>query len=546
LGAAARQPMTWWQRMVVMGAALAVAGFMYGDLGMVLNPSRLGREMFMVLSGFALASGLLAGPLVAADCLGRERREGTLGLLFLTPLRSFDVVFGKLAAASLTMVLGILAGFPVLAITLLLGGVSSSQFVHVVLGVLALLFLSLAVATCASSVFASSRASLAATLIVLGALTFGLPWVGIGLWTVSLTHQYAPFLYGWSPFYTILLCVNPFFRTPAWSFWTSLAALQALSWACLGLACWRTTRSWRGPPESAFARRWRERWARWRQGGAGARRGWRRSMLERNPFSWLEGRDRLEQAALWGLLLASMGFWAWEYRRSPRGWMEEEVVIIWSFVAHHLLCLWIAVQAPRRLADDKQSGALELLLCTALAPAEIVRGGMWSLWRRFGRALAALLALDTALVCVFLIERTGWVTWAEWHTNYLFRLGLCGAIVLPLQGYTLARVGLYQGLAQGHSLRATFLVIWQAGLLPWLLFGAALLGCEFARRQFRLRWRLDDTSVLNLWAAVHVLVCGLLLAYASWQLHRNFRALAAQTPQPGRWKRWLRWVGLPA
>ena len=535
--------MTWWQRMVVMGAALVVSGFMYSDLGMVLNPSRLGRELFTVLSGFALASGLLAGPLVAADCLARERREGTLGLLFLTPLRSFDVVFGKLAAASLTMVLGILAGFQVLAITLLLGGVSSSQFVHVVLGVLALLFLSLAVATGASSVFASSRASLAATLIVLGALTFGLPWIGVGLWTVSFTHKYALFLYAWSPFYTILLCVSPVFPRTAWSFWTSLAALQALSWACLWIACWRTTRSWRGPPESAFARRWRERWARWRQGGAGARRGWRRSMLERNPFNWLEGRDRLEQPVLWGLLLASMGFWAWEYQQSPRGWLEEEVVIIWAFVAHYLFCLWIAVQAPRRLADDKQSGALELLLCTALSPAEIVRGGMWSLWRRFGRAMAALLALDAGLVCAYLIEQGGLVMPQK---NFLFHLGLCGAIVLPLQGYTLARVGLYQGLAQGHSLRATFLVIWLAGVLPWVLIGAALLGCEFARRQFRLGWRLGDTFVLNLWAAMHVLVCGLLLAYASWQLHRKFRALAAQSPQPGRWKRWLRWVGLPA
>ncbi len=38
------------------------------------------------------------------------------------------------------------------------------------------------------------------------------------------------------------------------------------------------------------------------------------------------------------------------------------------------VCLCLVIDAPRRLADDKQSGALELLLCTSLAAEEIVRG----------------------------------------------------------------------------------------------------------------------------------------------------------------------------
>ena len=34
-------------------------------------------------------------PLLVADCLSRERREGTLGLLFLTPLTANDIVIAK-------------------------------------------------------------------------------------------------------------------------------------------------------------------------------------------------------------------------------------------------------------------------------------------------------------------------------------------------------------------------------------------------------------------------------------------------------------------
>src|SRR5215468_1333048 len=73
-------------------------------------------------------------------------------------------------------------------------------------------------------------------------------------------------------------------------------------------------------------------------------------------------------------------------------WPDEDVAIGWAIWAHYILCLWIAIQAPRRLADDKQSGALELLLCTPLTPREIVRGSMGILRRQFGRGLAGLLA----------------------------------------------------------------------------------------------------------------------------------------------------------
>ena len=34
-------------------------------------------------------------PLLASDCISREKREGTLGLLFLTPLAAWEVVTGK-------------------------------------------------------------------------------------------------------------------------------------------------------------------------------------------------------------------------------------------------------------------------------------------------------------------------------------------------------------------------------------------------------------------------------------------------------------------
>ena len=59
-----------------------------------------------------------------ADCLSSEKREGTLGFLFLTDLKAYDVVAGKLASSSLSAAYGLLAVMPVLTIPMLLGGVT--------------------------------------------------------------------------------------------------------------------------------------------------------------------------------------------------------------------------------------------------------------------------------------------------------------------------------------------------------------------------------------------------------------------------------------
>ena len=63
-----------------------------------------GAEMFAVLHTVICVVLLFAAPLVAADSVAKERREGTLGLLALTPLRPFEVVIGKALAHVIRLV----------------------------------------------------------------------------------------------------------------------------------------------------------------------------------------------------------------------------------------------------------------------------------------------------------------------------------------------------------------------------------------------------------------------------------------------------------
>ena len=86
-----------------------------------------GLAVFIALSIVAYIYSLIVGAVATADCLSEEKREGTLGLLFLTDLKAYHIVLGKLAATSLGTIYGMLSIFPVMGVPLLLGGVAPAE-----------------------------------------------------------------------------------------------------------------------------------------------------------------------------------------------------------------------------------------------------------------------------------------------------------------------------------------------------------------------------------------------------------------------------------
>src|ERR1041385_1755399 len=133
LRVAARRRGTFWLRIMAALIALVIGGGFIGleymqDVLSGGSQLRLGGPVFKTLTWMSFAAALSAGLFFTADCLSEEKREGTLGFLFLTDLRGTDVVLGKLAATSLRCVFALLAVFPVLAITQLMGGVPTAHF----------------------------------------------------------------------------------------------------------------------------------------------------------------------------------------------------------------------------------------------------------------------------------------------------------------------------------------------------------------------------------------------------------------------------------
>src|SRR6185503_17831331 len=162
LRVAARRRSTYWVRLLVALAAIVIGGAILLLYQQGTSPELVGGYIFKGLTALSILYCLISGRLTTVDCISEEKREGTLGLLFLTDLKGFDVVFGKLVATSLNSFYGLLAVFPVLAIPLLFGGVTNAEFWRIALVLVTTFLFSLAIAMFCSSISTDARRAVAA------------------------------------------------------------------------------------------------------------------------------------------------------------------------------------------------------------------------------------------------------------------------------------------------------------------------------------------------------------------------------------------------
>ena len=118
----ARHAFNYWLR--VLGVTVALGIFVVMMLDQQGSASQLGAKLFGNLNTALFIAIWVLVPLLTADCISRERRVGTLGLLLLTRLTSRGVVVGKCLIHGLRAATMLLAALPVLALPFLLGGVT--------------------------------------------------------------------------------------------------------------------------------------------------------------------------------------------------------------------------------------------------------------------------------------------------------------------------------------------------------------------------------------------------------------------------------------
>lgn len=399
LYAAARHQNTYRTRVGVSIVGLVVLAGL-AILASETQSAEQGRLLFGIISTLAFVYCLFVGVATTADCLSEEKREGTLGLLFLTDLKGYDVVLGKLAVSSLKSFYGLLAIVPVLSLAMLLGGVTASELARVVAVLLNTLFFSLASGVLVSTLSRNERKAMFATAMLILVVAAG-PFCVVDPSLISPRRLLAGqqmFLLAPSPVFAIWMAMLPS-ATPQLlgppEFWRSLLSTHLLGWLLLILASAVLPRVWSDRPRSGRRLRWWARWQRWIYGGQAVRKAVRGRLLDQNPILWLAGRDRSKLKQVWIFLGALTLLWI------PAWFVSFDTVITAAafllFCAQGVLKIWVVSEVCSRWVEDRRSGALELLLSSPLSVPDIAHGQKLALRAQFGKAVAIVLALDLLL-----------------------------------------------------------------------------------------------------------------------------------------------------
>ncbi len=403
-----RSGATFWLRVLAAGAAgsaLAVALLVESKMAIVGGKTH-GPWLFALLHT-ALSSVLAVScPLFCADALARERREGTLDLLLLTPLRPREIVLGKMSTYLFRAFTLWLSVAPVLVVPLLVGGVGVPDIVFALVLEIGVVLGSVAAGFLASSLaekWGSAVALATVFAILIGESLALLSFVGFAPLFLAnersargsillLVAFVGPWLLGTG------LLQGGFSGLLAQSApWMDRALLAALGMVALGslgaitLAGWFAANRLQGigrtrlrtTPQEARIRSWFQRqlpsWTPPR----------RKLRVHGNPMIWLHGRGPSARLIRWVWCVPVLAVWCGVF---ITGFFDNDTEP-WVFGVPIALVVGAALSASASFRRELEEGTIELILVTPLRPAAILSARIVTLWAEFLTSMLLSIAL---------------------------------------------------------------------------------------------------------------------------------------------------------
>jgi ABC-type transport system involved in cytochrome c biogenesis permease component len=365
LRAESRRPANYWLRLLAAGSVLLV--FTVLVFNREVRVAEIGALLFGYLHRTLLWAFWITIPLMTADCISKEKREGTLDLLFLTPLRVLDVILGKAAIHGIRATTLLLAALPILGLPFVLGGVGWAQALWSLAELGNAVLLAIGAAICASSKGGTAvQVMVRAELYALGLFAFQsilfliLELATLGSGTprpVLFACAYGLGLASSAIVFGVLLRISENLLKANWQRQT--AAPEQPRWVEI----------FDKDPffQSAF------RWDKSRT-------------LDRNPIAWLQEYSWTARLTKWGWFIVVLPVELilvvnWDANKFP-GWQP----IITGAVS-----LGVAFSAVWSFRRENESGLLELLLTTPVTAQQLIRGRLWGIFCHYLPALGALL-----------------------------------------------------------------------------------------------------------------------------------------------------------
>ena len=472
--------------------------------------------MLVPLSLLAFFFAISVGVVATSDSVSEEKREGTLGLLFLTDLKGYDVILGKLAAHSMTAFYALVAVTPILGIPLLMGGVTLAQFAKLILALITAIVVSLAAGIFVSTHSRNERKAMVFTFLLLAGVTC-LPFLAM----VWLENVRGP---GSVPLYWKCLVFSPGFAVgmatvgpapfPAVSYWYGIALSWVGAMGFLLNAARTAPRSWTetgARPSVRLLAFTAKQAARTRQSN--------RKLLEDNPFFWLAMRGEAGQERVWLFVLSMIGMWLLVFPKFGNFAYDSFVVMPAITILLLGLKIWIAGEACRCFIEDRRNNAMEFLLSTPLTERQII-GGQWRALRsQFLWPMTAVMVLG-----IVMAVGNARINVAHYEGYELSRM-LWTLFYLPVDFIALGWVGMWLGMISKGRGRAMMIALGLVVLLPRIVTEFLTWRSYTVAPRYMMAGSVEGDRTFFL-VCTNLLVCVTVTVWARRRLLANFRRLA--------------------
>ncbi len=351
----------------------------------------VGLLLFQIIAVVQLLLTLFFATLSAASAVSQEKDRRTFVLLLLTDMRDYEIVLGKLVGALLPILILLLVSAPVLAMLLLLGGISPEQVFQAVLVLLA------------SAVAAGSLGGLVALWRekTYQALALSVLFLVLYICLSQGVGTVGPLVAGGANWDTVQAWLDPFVAmqsvlepppegrqgiAPAYGFVLVMIALCAV---LNGVGIWKL-RKWNPSGEPIMQREGAEEAVRAVSGEADAveeaekrakahaapgevRQVWPNPILWREVRTLAYGRRPLLVKFAFGVVLALILYFAISELNRAGG--RPGFAAAYGLVPVAVLSLLlVAAQAVTSITSERDGGALDVLLVTDISPREFVFG----------------------------------------------------------------------------------------------------------------------------------------------------------------------------
>jgi hypothetical protein len=418
----------------------------------------------LVIAAFILCcfSGFLT-----VDGISRERREGTLGLLFLTRVRVLDVLLGNFGAAGLAGLCALAAGVPVLIVPILTGGVSGGEAVRKVLALFDTMILSLAAGLWASARGRGWWSCARSAALVLLVVVFGPLLLG------ALFPRFSPLYVSWpGPLSALAAADDITYRKSAGAYWISIVVIHAISWLLVLGAGVRLRRALREEDESPprYASLAAGRKARPEFMFADIKitfRGLKPLAEGEAPLAWLMRRRRGVRIVVWaGALLGAPFYIGLLFPRllgrGMWGYYSMWGIHLAFTIVQGGLFAWVA---SRFFVESRRGGELELLMTTPEGAANIAASQWQWLKNVFWWPTVALAAPS---VVVLLLGNLLYQRW-DGHTLYALSSQVISCVSTIAGIVALVWVGMWCGWTERSQARAIVRTVILAKAAPYLI-----------------------------------------------------------------------------